>query len=89
MKTGSKPETDIPTSGDSGSSSLPLCTEPISLLSPLHSSPAGGAKTHALVCQTPLRGRSSVSPSSLLLSRDATNCLLKCSLLFLNRKIQH
>ncbi len=29
MKTGSKPETDIPTSGDSGSSSLPLCTEPI------------------------------------------------------------
>ncbi len=31
MKTGSKPETDIPTSGDSGSSSLPLCTEPIKL----------------------------------------------------------
>ncbi len=31
MKAGSKPETDIPTSGDSGSSSLPLCTEPIGL----------------------------------------------------------
>ncbi len=45
----------------------------ISLLSLLHSSPAGGAKTHAFVCQTPLnlRGRSSVSPRSLLFCCDA------------------
>ncbi len=38
MKTGSKPETDIPTSGNSGSSSLPLCTEPIVL--PNNASPS-------------------------------------------------
>ncbi len=44
----------------------------ISLLSPLHSSPAGGAKTQTFVCQTPLnlRGRSLVTSRSLLFCCD-------------------
>ncbi len=47
--------------------------EIISLLSPLHSSPAGGTKTHMFVCQTALnlRGRRIVSPCSLLFCPDA------------------
>ncbi len=58
---------------------LELAREPfntpliISLFSPPHSSPAGGAKSHACVCQTPLnlRGRRSVLPRSLLFCCEA------------------
>ncbi len=50
-----------------------------------HSSPAGGAKTHTFVCQTPLnlRGRRLVSPRSLLFCRDGLKNLVS-----VNREIQ-
>ncbi len=61
----------------------------ISLLSPLHSSPAGGAKTHTRVCQTPLnlRGRRSVLPRSLLFCCEAS-LIFSDFVVCVNRKIQ-
>ncbi len=55
-----------------------------------HSSPAGGAKTHAFVLQTALnlRGRSSVSPRSLLFCPDAGSIQTARNVVSVNREIQ-
>ncbi len=58
-------------------------------LSASHSSPAGGAKTHTFVCQTPLnlRGRRLVLPRSLLFCPDSVLIQTVRNVVSVKRKI--